>query len=89
MPGMSQHFTYAGCHQGLLSSGLGTLSEGLCFVHLGVLGLRERSGGGYNTTHAIYSQLGSKPFKLRNYLVKESLGAVLGDVGIVGLASTG
>lgn len=29
----------------------------------------------------IYSQLGTKHFKLRNYLVKESLRAVLGDMG--------
>ena len=60
-------------------SGLGTLSEGLCFVHVDVLGLREIWG----RTHSIctiYSQLGTNHFKLRNYLVKESLGAVLGDV---------
>lgn len=64
--------------------GLGTPSEGLCFVHLGVLGLREIWGRTHSTC-MIYSQLGTNHFKRRSYLVKESLGAVLGDVGWYGL----
>lgn len=60
--------------------GLGTLSDGWCFDHLGVLGLRETWGTTHSTC-AIYSRLGTSHFKLRNYLVKESLEAVLGDVG--------
>lgn len=35
----------------------------------------------------IYSQLGTNYFKRRNYLVQESFGAVLGDMGIILIAS--
>lgn len=58
------------------------LSEGLRFVYLGVRGLREIWGTTYSTC-MIYSWLGANHFKVRNYLVKESLRAVLGDVGMV------
>lgn len=42
---------------------------------------------GDNTMCVIYSQLGTNYFKRRNYLVQESFGAVLGDMGIILIAS--
>lgn len=83
MPGMSQRFTHIRCHWALLPSGLGMLSEGSNWVFLA----GEGFGGTTYSVYVIYSQLGTNHFKLKNYLVQESFRAVLGDMGIILLAS--
>lgn len=62
-------------------------STGLCCPQSWECSQKDPPGcswrGIWGTVCVIYSQLGRNYFKLKNYLVQESFGAVMGDMGIV------